>query len=168
MIAQLLILVLVPALLALAAGWDLTSFTIPNSLSLSLVLAFALFAVVVHMAPGTAGLHAACGALGLVAGFALFAGGFIGGGDAKLFAATTLWIGFSDLLDYAFTVALFGAALALALMSLRRMPLPEQLVGHAWIARLHNPTSGLPYGVALSAGALAVLQHTEVFKLAFR
>jgi prepilin peptidase CpaA len=168
MIPEVLILVLVPTLLALAAGWDLASYTIPNSLSLVLVLAFALFAVAAHMPPERAAMHALAGALGLAAGFALFAGRFIGGGDAKLFAAVTLWIGFSDLLEYALAVSLFGGALALLLMSLRRVPLPTQFTERAWIARLYNPTSGIPYGVALAAGALAVLQHTEVFKLAFR
>ena len=45
MVAQFLLLVALPVLLAAAAGWDLASFTIPNFLSLALVAAFAVFAL---------------------------------------------------------------------------------------------------------------------------
>jgi len=166
MICEMLLLFVVPALLALAAGWDLASFTIPNSLSLALIAAFALFAVLVHMAPGAIGMHAAAGGVGLVAGFALFAFRVIGGGDAKLFAATALWFGFAHMLDFLIAASLFGGALAILILSLRSLPLPAMLCGQGWLVRLHDAKSGIPYGVALAAGALVVLPHTELYRLA--
>jgi prepilin peptidase CpaA len=166
MISEALLLLVVPALLALAAGWDLTSFTIPNFISLALIAAFALFAALVHMTPGAIGMHAAAGGVGLVAGFALFAFGVIGGGDAKLFAATALWFGFAHMLDFLLAASLFGGGLALAILSLRSLPLPAMLSGQGWLVRLHDAKSGIPYGVALAAGALVVLPHTELYRLA--
>jgi prepilin peptidase CpaA len=168
MLAQMLVLFAVPALLALAAGWDLASFTIPNLLSVVLIAAFALFAALSGMPLAAAGWHGLAGAAGLVIGFTMFALGFVGGGDAKLFAGVSLWLGFGSMLDFALFASLFGGGLALVLLSLRSIPLPATLAGQGWIIRLHDEKSGIPYGVALSAGALVVLPHTDVFHLAFQ
>jgi prepilin peptidase CpaA len=164
--AELFVLAVLPMLLALAAGWDLASFTIPNGISIALLCAFALFAFAVHMAPSAIGLHLAGGVVGLVAGFALFAFGYIGGGDAKLFACTALWLGLSDLAAYALLASVAGGALALVLMGARRLPLPSFLSHETWLVRLHDAKSGVPYGVALAIGALLILPQTEIFRLA--
>jgi prepilin peptidase CpaA len=162
--AAMLLLFVVPAILALAAGWDLASFTIPNFLSLALIFAFALFAVITHMALGAAGSHLLAGIIGLVAGFTLFALGTIGGGDAKLFAAIALWLGFANLADFTIAASLFGGALALLILGLRHVPLPAFLASQSWLVRLHDDKAGIPYGVALAAGALFVLPGTEMYR----
>jgi prepilin peptidase CpaA len=163
--SQALLLFIVPALLALAAGWDLTSYTIPNFLSAALIAAFALFALATHMTLGAVGMHLLAGALGLFAGFALFALGTIGGGDAKLFAAIALWLGFASLLDFTLAASLFGGGLAIAILGLRHVPLPALLSGQGWLVRLHDEKAGIPYGVALAAGALVVLPGSEMYRL---
>jgi prepilin peptidase CpaA len=160
-----LVLLVFPALLALAAGWDIASYTIPNRLSLALCAAFALFAVSSGLSGGAIGLHLAAGLVGLAAGFGMFAAGWIGGGDAKLFAATALWFGFSDLLAYTLIAAVVGGGLTLLLLMLRQVPLPAGLIGQPWIARLHHARSGIPYGAALAAGALIELPHAAIFRL---
>ena len=53
--------------------------------------------------------------------------GWIGGGDAKLAAATALWFGFDHLLDYLLYASLFGGALTLVLLQFRQWPLPSPL-----------------------------------------
>lgn len=164
--SQALLLFVVPALLALAAGWDLTSYTIPNFVSAALIAAFALFVVTTHMTLGAMGTHVAAGAVGLSAGFALFALGTIGGGDAKLFAAIALWLGFANLLDFTLAASLFGGALAILILGLRHVPLPAPLCGQSWLVRLHDEKAGIPYGVALAAGALVVFPTTEMYRLA--
>lgn len=166
MIAQLLVLFIVPALLAASAGWDLASFTIPNFLPVALIVAFGVFAVAAGFAPAAIGGHALAGLSGLAIGIALFAFGLIGGGDAKLFAATALWLGFSSLLEYVLVTSLIGGGLALALMSMRSLPIPATFASQKWVLRLHDSQSGIPYGVALAAAALVVLPHTDVFRLA--
>jgi prepilin peptidase CpaA len=47
--AEFIILVVLPLLLALAAGWDLTSYTIPNMLQVALLASFAVFIFVGHL-----------------------------------------------------------------------------------------------------------------------
>ena len=166
MIAQAVLLFVLPALLLAAAAWDLTSYTIPNWLQLALLGGLALFAVAAGLTPSELGGHLIAGLIGLVAGLALFAFGYIGGGDAKLFACVAAWLGLHDLMEYTLAASLFGGALTLALLAMRRVPLPAVLGGQAWILRLHEQQAGIPYGVALAAGALAILPYTDIFRLA--
>jgi prepilin peptidase CpaA len=166
MIAEVLVLVVLPVLLAAAAGWDLASFTIPNFLPAALLGLFAVFAVAAGLSLPAIGFHLLAGFLGLFLGFTLFALGFIGGGDAKLFAAVLLWLGFKDLLPYTLLASIAGGFLTLGLLLARQWPLPGALARQAWIAKLHDARSGVPYGVALAAGAFVLLPQTEIFRLA--
>lgn len=166
MLAEILVLIALPLLLAIAAGWDLASFTIPNFLPAALLGAFVLFAVAAGFSLHVAASHLLAGLLGLGLGFTLFALGYIGGGDAKLFAMVALWLGFTDLMTYALVASVFGGALTLGLLFMRQMPLPAVLARQGWILRLHDEKAGVPYGVALAAGAFALLPFTEIFRLA--
>ena len=168
MFAEMLVLIALPLLLTAAAGWDIASFTIPNFLTLALLAVFAVFAVAAGLSPAAIGWHLAAGFAGLCIGFALFALGYVGGGDAKLFAAVVLWLGMKDLLPYAVVASLLGGVLAVGLMLLRRLPLPVFLLRQAWLVKLHDAQSGVPYGVALAAGAFLLLPSTEIFRLAAR
>lgn len=165
MMAQFLVLAVFPALLLLAAAWDLASFTIPNAISLALVSTFLVLAFLVGMPAAMLGWHALAGAGGLLLGFLLFALGFIGGGDAKLFASVALLLGLHDALPYALIASLLGGGLTLGLLAMRRWPLP-QFLAKPWLLRLHDEREGVPYGVALAAGAFVLLPHTEIFRLA--
>jgi prepilin peptidase CpaA len=98
--------------------------------------------------------------LSLVFSFGFFSQGWIGGGDAKLAAATALWFGFDYLLDYLIYASLFGGVLTLLLLQFRRLPLPGPLARQTWILRLHETGSAVPYGIALAAAALAVYPKT--------
>ena len=164
--AELLVVILLPLLLVASAGWDLASFTIPNFLNLAVVGAFLLFAAVAGLSWSLIGWHLLAGLLGLVLGFALFALGWIGGGDAKLFAGVALWLGFSDLMAYALLASICGGALTIAILLLRQVPLPAVLARQTWFSRLHDARSGIPYGVALAAGAFFLLPSSEIFRLA--
>lgn len=166
MIAEILVIVALPLLLVAAGAWDLASFTIPNFLTAALLALFAVFALAAGLGPAAIGWHLLAGLIGLLIGFSLFAFGYIGGGDAKLFAVTVLWLGFRDLMSYALVASLAGGALTLAVIGLRQLPLPRAFLGRAWIVRLHDARSGIPYGVALAAGAFILLPSTEIFRLA--
>jgi prepilin peptidase CpaA len=163
--AEILVFLVLPALLALAAGWDIASYTIPNVLPLAIIGAFLVFALAAGLSGAVFGVHLAAGAVGLAAGFALFAAGFVGGGDAKLFAATALWLGFHDLAYYALIASVMGGGLTLALLAMRQIPLPQLLARQPWLLRLHDARAGIPYGAALAAGALAVLPQAEILHL---
>jgi len=166
MFAEILVLVALPLLLAAAAGWDIASFTIPNFLNVALLAVFAAFSVVAGLSFSAIGWHLLAGVIALAIGFTLFALGHIGGGDAKLFAAVVLWLGLKDFLPYALVASVFGGLLALGLMLLRRWPLPIFLARQRWVMKLHDKKAGIPYGVALAAGAFFLLPSTEIFRLA--
>lgn len=166
MAAELLVVFVLPALLALAAGWDLASYKIPNRLQLALLAGFAVYVFAAPLSVGAVGLHLLAGFLGLVVGFTLFSLGYIGGGDAKLFAAVALWLGFRDLAAYAVAASLLGGGLTLGILMLRRLPMPAPLLGQGWLLRLHDEKAGIPYGVALALGAFVILPQTEIFRLA--
>jgi prepilin peptidase CpaA len=153
-------LLLFPALMAFAASSDLLTMTISNRLSLALAAGFFLLTLITGMSLAAIGMHLAAAALVLVFSFGFFSQGWIGGGDAKLVAATALWFGFDYLLDYLIYASLFGGLLTLVLIQFRRLPLPGPLARQPWILRLHEAGGGIPYGIALAAAALAVYPKT--------
>jgi prepilin peptidase CpaA len=157
-------LLLFPALMAFAAASDLFTMTISNRVSLALAAGFLVLAVASGMAVPDILMHLAAGATVLVAAFACFAFGWIGGGDAKVAAAAALWFGFAHLLDYLLYASLFGGALTLLLLQFRQWPLPYVLAGQTWLLKLHAKDSGIPYGIALAIGALVVYSDSEWIK----
>lgn len=159
MILSLLILTF-PALVIYAAISDVMSMTISNKVSMALVAAFVVVALAMGMPWTAIGWHFAAGFVVLVAGIACFAMGWIGGGDAKVAAAIALWMGAADTMTYLAVSSAIGGLLTLALLSIRARPLPEWALRQAWIARLYDPRNGVPYGVALAAGALVVFPGT--------
>jgi prepilin peptidase CpaA len=160
MIQTVILMGLFPAVMAFAAASDLFTMTISNRLSLLLAIGFFLAAALVGMPLAQVGTHVLAGVLVLGVSFGLFAFGWIGGGDAKLAAATSLWLGFGYLFDYFFVASILGGGLALFLIAVRRFPLPISLVGTRWIERLHSTKTGVPYGIALAAAGLVVYPHT--------
>ena len=83
-----------------------------------------------------------------------------GGGDA-------LWLGWSPLLDYSLSAAIYGGALTIVVIcSDAEQHLPFWLSRHAWIARLHDSKTGVPYGVALAAAGMMFYPHTEIWRAA--
>jgi|SRR5215471_2967324 len=171
MTVSILLVAILPALLAAGAIFDLTSYTIPNIVPASMIVLFAAFMIAVAasghaMSWNDAGLHMLAGGVCLIVGMAMFALGWVGGGDAKLFAVAALWLGWHALYDYAVMAALLGGALTIALLLIRRVPLPSLLAKQPWLARLADSKGDVPYGVALAMAALLVLPDTEVFRLA--
>ncbi|HWW48058.1 MAG TPA: prepilin peptidase [Xanthobacteraceae bacterium] len=160
MILDLLRLLLFPALMAFAAASDLLTMTISNRISLLLVAGFFLLAVLSGMSLEAIAMHCAAGLVVLTATFTCFAFGWIGGGDAKMAAATALWFGFAHLLEYLLIASVLGGVLTLLLLQARQWPLPGFLASQPWILRLHHKETGIPYGIALAAGALAVYPGT--------
>jgi prepilin peptidase CpaA len=108
--------------------------------------------------------HAGAGAVVLVVTFGFFARGWIGGGDAKLAAATAMWFGFGYLLNYLVYASLLGGALTLLLIEFRLVPLPGLLAGQFWAQRLHRQGGDIPYGIALAGAALLVYPDTPWMK----
>jgi prepilin peptidase CpaA len=157
-------LLLFPALIAFAASSDLFTMTISNRVSLAMVAGFLILAPLGGMGLYDMLLHLGAGATVLVVAFGCFAMGWVGGGDAKVAAATALWFGFAHLLDWLVYASLFGGALTILLLMFRQWPLPYPLSGQAWLNKLHDRQSGVPYGIALAIGALMVYPETDWIK----
>ena len=134
--------------------------TISNRIALILVGGFLALAFVSGMNPNDVLSHVGAAATVLAVTFVFFARGWIGGGDAKLAAATALWLGFDHLVDYLIYASLFGGVLTLVLLQFRMVPLPPLLAGREWAERLHRKDGGVPYGIALAAAALAIYPDT--------
>ncbi|HEX7921039.1 MAG TPA: prepilin peptidase [Bradyrhizobium sp.] len=164
MILDIARLMLFPALMAFAAASDLLTMTIPNRISLALAAGFFVLAPLIGMGVQDILSHAGAGALVLVVTFGMFAMGWVGGGDAKVAAAAGLWFGFEHLLPYLVFASLFGGALTVLLLQLRQWPLPYALANQAWLSRLHDKRTGIPYGIALALGALLIYPETDWIK----
>lgn len=164
MLADAIRLLLFPALMAFAASSDLITMTISNRVSLALAASFLALAFAWHMPLAEIGMHLGAGAAVLVVAFVFFARGWIGGGDAKLAAATALWFGFDQLPNYLIVASLMGGVLTLAILRFRALPLPRVLAGQAWAERLHRMDTGIPYGIALALAALMVYPDTPWMK----
>jgi prepilin peptidase CpaA len=165
MIINTLVLVVFPALLIYAAVTDLLTMTIPNRIPVGLFLCFVVVVLVSGVNIEIAAMHLGIGLAVLLFGFCLFSFGYIGGGDAKLLAATSLWFGWTELLPFFLTTALCGGALAIGLLSARELPLPAGLARLPWLARLHDASEGAPYGIAITAGALITIPDTHWMSL---
>ena len=151
-----------PALVIWAALRDATTMTIPNRLTLLTAAAFAPAALAAGLPLPAWGLALAAGAAALLVGMIMFALGWIGGGDAKLFAACGVWLGVSAAAPFLLWTALVGGGLAAALILGRRATEYLPGFGPLWLQRLLTRGEGVPYGVAIAAGALVAFPQSPV------
>ena len=158
-----LALLVFPLLMIFAALADLFTMTIPNRVSLVLIAAYLLLALYLRLPLATVGLHVSCGVAMLALTFTMFQMGWIGGGDAKLAAATALWVGWPALFEYGLAASLIGGALTIAILALRHYELPEKLLSVGFIAKLAEKNGGVPYGIALALAGLVIYPHTGVW-----
>jgi len=137
------------ALLCLTAAWyDLRLRRIPNWLCLLTAVAGLAYAAM----PLTAGapwwsflLH---GAVALVVGMGLFAIRWVGGGDAKFYAALACWFPFGRAPLLLIAVALSGLLLLIVWFTVRR------LQGKKFRGTANDDAAKLPYGIAIALGAM--------------
>jgi prepilin peptidase CpaA len=74
----------------------------------------------------------------------IFAQGWMGGGDVKLFAALALWLPWKPFLQMMIWTAILGGALTLAVVAAHRLR-----------RRIGQPE--IPYGVAIAIGAVVTV-----------
>jgi len=159
-------LLVFPLLVIIAALSDLLTMRIPNWISSALIIGFVVLGLLMGMTWQMASAHLMTGVLALAVCFGLFSGGFLGGGDAKLIAAVSLWIGWTNAASFILATALFGGILAMMILSCRRFPLPASLMSQAWIQRIALGPGAIPYGIAIAMGALVVYPNTVWVHLA--
>jgi prepilin peptidase CpaA len=143
-----------PALVIVAGLRDLTTMKIPNWISGLLVVLFFPTALIIGLSPVTVATNVGLAALALVVGAGMFALRWIGGGDAKLIAASCLWLGVAGSGMFLLYTGLMGGLFCLALLFARFHARPYLLDAPGWIVQLMEPRGDIPYGVAIAAGAL--------------
>ena len=144
---------------ATAAVYDLWTLTIPNPLAYGIA---ALFFITGALDPGSVAWlsHIGAGLIVLVVTVVLFHYQIFGGGDVKLYAATALWFGLSELPMLLLAVGIAGLVTAFVLLPLRRaLPplltlLPERI--HVRLLRSFREGEGVPYGVAIAISAIGL------------
>jgi prepilin peptidase CpaA len=160
-----LILMTFPVAMAVAAANDLFTMKIPNRISLALVAGFVAIAVLTKMPLEVFGTHVAVAFCVLAATFALFALNMLGGGDAKLLAAGSLWMGGQHIIEFLAYVAVFGGVLALIILGYRNLVPADAVSLPGWARRLHTSRGPIPYGIAIAAAGLVLFPTTELFRL---
>lgn len=156
-----LILSLSVAVFTWAALTDLRTLTIPNKLPALLLGLYGLFVLTLPEATALA-VHVPtallCAGVVLCAGIALFAFGWLGGGDGKLLAVAALWVGLDGLGLMLILTALMGGALALLQVSVFApvAAMAFEKVGRRDAAQVVSGRH-VPYGIAISGATLVAL-----------
>jgi len=163
-VLEIIVLTIFPGLLVVAAVGDLLTYRIPNWISLALVCLFVIAALVAGLDWMVIAIHVGMALALLTVGMGLFALKLLGGGDAKIFAAIGLWLGFAALPPYLVWVTLSGGLLAASVLLFRKLSMSKSFSAPAWLARLHNKEEGIPYGIAIAAGALLALPDSIWFE----
>nr|WP_321512266.1 prepilin peptidase [uncultured Hyphomonas sp.] len=154
------------ALCLFAALHDVNSLTIPNWLNLTIAALFVPAAAFSGLPIEILFGHVLAGLAAFVIGFGLFAFRVFGGGDAKMIPAVMLWIGPSASLEFVFTMALVGGACAL-LIVLVRNTVPAAVVPGP-IRAPFEEKAGVPYGVAIAAGAFVASASSPILSETLR
>jgi len=150
-----LIFVVFPFCMVFAAISDMLSMTIANRVAIILVATFAVVAPLTGMDWTAYAWHFAAFLIVLLVTFSLFALGGMGGGDAKLLAATALYMGMSiQLVQYLVISAFIGGVLTIAILSFRASALSVYTGRNLFLRNFTDAQKGVPYGIALGAGGL--------------
>lgn len=151
------------ALLGLAAWRDVAVRTIPDRISLALLLIGVAKRVALGPGPLLWSLGAALVLFLLLV--PLHARGLLGGGDVKLAAALAVGLAPADSYDFIVATVLAGGLLGLAYLAMARLlPVPAPLPRGSLMARVRTVEAwriarrkSLPYGVAIAMGGAFVL-----------
>ncbi|MFZ4762645.1 MAG: A24 family peptidase [Alphaproteobacteria bacterium] len=169
------LLVILTLLLLWAAISDIARFRIPNAACLAIALLFFPYFISKSLEQefsfGQLSWHLGISFSFLLFGFMLFAGNFLGAGDAKLLAALGLWAGKEYGLFVLFATVMAGGLL-ICLMRLIYIARLWRSDGTAiFLHKLVLGTLGgwqqpAPYGVALATGGV-LLVYQELLKIIY-
>ena len=136
---------------------DFSRLRIPNIVSIVLIAAFAVFALLGGTGNVWPPLILAGAVLAML--FAFFAMGWLGAGDVKLLSALMLWAGPAQGLQFVVLFAIFGGIFAAALMALRyTLPFYPMLSEIPVMSKFSRwARNGLcPYGIPIGVAALCI------------
>jgi prepilin peptidase CpaA len=136
---------------------DFRNLIIPNWITIILTSAFLAFAAI-YMESEAILVHVAVMGLVFLLFLAFFIAGWVAGGDVKLIAAITLWMGLEHVINFVLLTTLLGSLLALALLQIRKYGfLLGGTLGNTWLFQRVSTLAEnrqCPYGVAIGLAAL--------------
>lgn len=161
MLYEFCILLIFPFALIYAGISDALSFTISNKISLALVAGFVVLVPFSGLSLEAIGTHILVGFIMLVVGFVLFARGIFGGGDAKIIAAASLWLGPEYTVMFLIFAAFYGGLLSLIVLKIYTTPLPTFLAKQRWLVNYQTGTAAVPYGIAIGLSGLSIYPYSH-------
>lgn len=141
----LLLILLATACLVMAAVSDIRAFKIANIYPACLLLLFLGSRLIWGFSPAD-WQHLLHFAIALAAGMLLFKMGWVGGGDAKLYAAAAIWFAGLNAALLIFATGMAGLVLAIFYFVKRKMSRK--------VDASKRSERRIPYGVAISGGAI--------------
>lgn len=144
-----------PILVAVAAIFDASSMIIPNWLNALIAAVFVPVALAGNMEMSAIGWNLALGVVVFAIGAGLFLLGVMGGGDVKMIAACSVWLGLPMMVPFLLYTAIAGGGLAAFALVARRIT-PAGVSDAGWTRWLSERKSGVPYGIAIAAGGIVV------------
>ncbi len=144
-------------LLTAAALFDLWKFIIPNTICVAVLV---LFIPVALLLPFDVNWwsHIGAAVAVLLVGAIAYSFGWFGAGDVKLLTAVSFWMGFRDMPQFLFYVAIAGGVFAIGLLGFRFVLMsvrstswfPEKMT----LPRIFLVGEAVPYGVAIAFGSI--------------
>jgi prepilin peptidase CpaA len=167
-VIALAVLICFPAALLWAATTDFLTMTISNRLSIGLACAYVILAPLVGLTVGEMALSFGAAVIVFLACFALFAANVMGGGDAKILTAASLWFGLTpSLIGFMVYIAYAGGLVTLVFLLLRwrastvlawGIPLPMSVV----------EAKKIPYGIAIAIGGILAFPNAPMAIMALQ
>jgi prepilin peptidase CpaA len=158
-----LLFLILPSLVFLSAITDIYSYSIPNSFSLVLTVAFYVFALLNPVFDwALIGEHTLACLIVFGITFVLFACNLLGGGDAKILMASSLWVGLNDLILYLCFITIIGGLFSIFLSLWRKTktfefykkytPIRNLYFGYQEATEITTQNKTIPYAVAIAIG----------------
>jgi prepilin peptidase CpaA len=148
-----------------AAFSDWKSFRIPNYMPAILVLLFLVMQAFGGFTPIVWDNYLHFG-IALLGGMLMFGLGWLGGGDAKLYAAIALWLPMGNAILLLLATVFAGLLLAVAYLITRKTRRIKRVAIQSMDAKKE---SRIPYGVAIVSGAIitaSTVGWSNMFKIA--
>ncbi|MBY0502087.1 MAG: prepilin peptidase [Alphaproteobacteria bacterium] len=170
------------------AVYDFSFFRIPNLL-LAMLLGIYIIVAPFYISLEDISSSLIIFAVVLIISFALFSFKFIGGGDAKYIAVSSLWVGAQGILPFLLIVSIIGGALALPYLFLKdhmgrcsdwvwiqiqKAETRYSFLQYVWAGSGIGPEMGkrenissrmIPYGIAIAGGSILMMVYEPLLTL---
>jgi prepilin peptidase CpaA len=152
---------------------DYKGLIIPNRYSVIIILSFFMGYLALYLGGVNTQFmepiltHALSALLVFFVTFIMFALNVWGAGDSKLSLAFALWVGLKGVVSFIFIMTIFGGVLGLLALIIKKKNLFKGAAKGSWPDRVNNGENAVPYGIAISFGALISFWQLGYFHVLF-